>query len=61
MNQAINFFKEVYQELVKVAWPTREQIIRYTILVILVAVAVGLFLGGLAYVLTLMTSFLLRK
>jgi len=61
MNQAINFFKEVYQELVKVAWPTREQIIRYTILVILVAVAVGLFLGGLDYVLTLMTSFLLRK
>ncbi|OGE24973.1 preprotein translocase subunit SecE [Candidatus Daviesbacteria bacterium RIFCSPHIGHO2_02_FULL_39_12] len=57
----MNFFKEVYQELVKVAWPTREQIIRYTILVILVAVAVGLFLGGLDYVLTLMTSFLLRK
>lgn len=58
---AIPFLKEVWEELGKVAWPTREQTIRYTILVILVAVAVGLFLGGLDYILTLLTTFLLRK
>lgn len=55
------FFKEVKEELEKVAWPSREQTIRYTILVIIVAVAVGLFLGGLDYVLTALTAFLLRK
>lgn len=61
MNKAVNFLKEVYGELEKVAWPTREQTIRYTVLVILVAVAVGLFLGGLDYILTLLTTFLLGK
>ncbi len=54
------FFKEVKEELGKVAWPSREQTIRYTILVILVAVLVGLFLGGLDYILTAMTAFFLK-
>ncbi len=54
------FFKEVQEELGKVTWPSREQTIRYTILVILVAVLVGLFLGGLDYILTAMTAFFLK-
>lgn len=58
---AISFLKEVKEELNKVVWPTHEQTIRYTVLVILVAVAAGLFLGGLDYILTLLTTFLLRK
>ena len=55
----INFFKEVYEELGKVTWPNREQTIRYTTLVVLVAVAVGLFLGGLDVVLTSVTAYFL--
>lgn len=61
MTKPIDFLKEVWQELTKVAWPTREQTIRYTILVIIVAVAVGLFLGGLDAILTTVTAFLLKK
>ncbi len=61
MNQAISFFKEVKEELEKVTWPTREQTIRYTILVIIVTVAVGAFLGGLDYVLTAATAAILAK
>ncbi len=61
MPNVITFFKEVSEELSKVAWPSREQTIRYTILVVLVAVAVGLFLGGLDYLLTLLTALLLKK
>lgn len=57
----IAFLKEVREELSKVAWPTREQTIRYTILVILVAVVVGLFLGGLDYILTALTTFILEQ
>lgn len=57
----IAFLREVKEELLKVAWPSREQTIRYTILVILVAVAVGLFLGGLDYILTALTAFLLKS
>ena len=52
MPNIISFFKEVYEELGKVAWPNREQTIRYTILVVIVAVGVGIFLGGLDYILT---------
>jgi len=54
----INFLKEVREELGKVAWPNREQTIRYTSLVIIVAVAVGAFLGALDYILTSLTAFL---
>ncbi|MBI4036784.1 preprotein translocase subunit SecE [Candidatus Daviesbacteria bacterium] len=61
MNKAIFFLKEVKEELEKVVWPTREQTIRYTILVIIVAVAVGLALGGLDYILTLVTNFLVQS
>ncbi len=60
MPNVINFLKEVKEELTKVAWPSREQTIRYTVLVIIVAVTVGLFLGGLDYILTSVTAFILR-
>lgn len=55
------FFKEVKEELAKVAWPSREQTIRYTILVIIVAAATGLFLGGLDYILTALTAFFINR
>lgn len=61
MPNIFGFFNEVKEELGKVAWPSREQTIRYTVLVIIVAVAVGLFLGGLDYILTALTAFLLNK
>lgn len=61
MPNIINFLKEVKEELVKVAWPSREQTIRYTVLVIIVAVLVGLFLGGLDYILTIVTAFILEN
>ena len=61
MPNIIGFLNEVKEELGKVAWPSRAQTIRYTILVILVAVVVGLFLGGLDYILTAMTAFILDQ
>jgi len=61
MPNIINFLREVKEELGKVSWPSREQTIRYTVLVILVAVVVGLFLGVLDYLLTLITTFLLQN
>jgi len=61
MPNIFNFVKEVREELSKVAWPTREQTTRYTILVVFVAVAVGLFLGGLDYLLTVLTAFILEN
>lgn len=61
MPNIISFLKEVKEELNKVSWPTRQQTIKYTVLVILVAVAVGAFLGGLDYILTIFTAFLIKN
>ena len=61
MPNIINFLKEVREELDKVVWPTREQTLRYTVLVVLVAVVVGLFLGGLDYILTILQSFIIER
>lgn len=59
MPNIFGFINEVKEELLKVAWPSREQTIRYTVLVILVAAVVGLFLGGLDYVLTSITTYII--
>jgi len=61
MPNIFSFLREVQEELLKVNWPSREQTIRYTVLVVIVAVAVGLFLGGLDYVLTALTAFILKN
>ncbi|MBT4342121.1 MAG: preprotein translocase subunit SecE [Chloroflexi bacterium] len=39
------FFGEVFSELRKVSWPTRQVATRLTVLVILLSAAIGLFLG----------------
>ena len=49
MSGILTFLKEAKVELSRVNWPTRKQIIRYTILVIGISFAVALFLGGLDY------------
>ncbi len=38
------FFKDIYQELKKVTWPTREQLIRNTITVLTVCVIIGIII-----------------
>jgi preprotein translocase subunit SecE len=48
----VNFFKEVKDELKKVVWPTRAEVVRLTSIVILVSVGVGVFLGLMDYVFT---------
>ena len=44
------FFKEVYLEIKKVNWPTKEETIKYTLIVIGVSAAVAAFLGGLDFI-----------
>jgi len=43
------YFGEVIAELKKVVWPTREETRRLTIMVIIIAGAIGLFLGIVDY------------
>ncbi|MBI4098359.1 MAG: preprotein translocase subunit SecE [Candidatus Levybacteria bacterium] len=48
----IDFVKQALDELKKVTWPTKAEIIRLTISVIVISIAVGVFLGGIDFVLT---------
>ena len=47
MDAPAKFFREVVAELKKVTWPTREETIKLTVVVIAISVLVGLFIGGL--------------
>ncbi len=44
--KALTFLKEVKIEVEKVKWPTRDDAIRLTTIVILFSAVVALFLGG---------------
>ncbi|MBI3985021.1 MAG: preprotein translocase subunit SecE [Candidatus Levybacteria bacterium] len=57
----VGFFKEVTDELKKVVWPTKEEVIRLTGVVILVSVIVGLFLGGADFILTKLVEVLILR
>jgi len=46
----VTFLKEVRDELKKVVWPSREEVTRLTLIVIIVSLLVGVFLGGLDFV-----------
>lgn len=60
MFKVIDFFKEVKDELSKVVWPSRGQTIQLTVVVIIVTVVVGLFIGGLDSLLTKLTGVLIK-
>ena len=47
MNKIISFVKEARAELKKVSWPSKDQTIKYTGIVIGVSLATALFLGVL--------------
>lgn len=43
------FFGETIAELRKVTWPTRQEAVRLTIIVLIVCVVVGIILGSIDY------------
>ena len=45
-----SFFKEVYVEMKRVSWLSRKDVIKYTLIVVVVTVIVSFFLGGLDYI-----------
>jgi len=51
-SKIVTFLKEVRLEMKKVNWPTREQTLRYTLIVIGVSAAVAAFLGTLDFIFT---------
>ena len=52
MTMPLKFLQETVDELKKVTWPKQQEVIRLTIVVILVSIMVGLFIGGLDFAFT---------
>jgi preprotein translocase subunit SecE len=46
------FLRDTYDELRKVVWPTWGELYRYTLVVIVTVVILGVFIGGVDYGLT---------
>lgn len=54
------FLKEVKDELRKVVWPTRDEVIRLTAVVIIVSLIVGIYLGGIDLMLTKILALVIK-
>lgn len=61
VNKLVAFLKDVKMEMAKVSWPTKNQMILYTLTVIGLSLAIAIFLGALdALFLYLVNTFLVR-
>lgn len=57
----LSYIKESKAELDKVIWPTRQETLRLTVVVLVVAVLVGAYVAGLDALFTKITESLLLK
>jgi len=57
----IKYLFEVRSELAQVVWPRLTDVLRLTILVVLISVIVGVYLGGLDAGFTKLIGFILTK
>lgn len=60
MLNPVKYFKEVREELVKVEWPTRQQTLQKTVLVIGSSIVVGLYIGALDFIFTKLSQLIIR-
>ena len=49
-----DYLRGSYQELKKVVWPTRKEVIQHTALVIGISVGIAIFLGAVDFLLTIL-------
>lgn len=59
-NAIVAYLRQVRSELGKVVWPTREQALNLTGIVLAVTIAMSLFLGGLDFAFSKLIEALLR-
>jgi len=55
-----NYIKTSFQELTKVTWPTKNQAVRLTIIVLIFCLVVAFLLGALDFVFNEFYQYLLR-
>ena len=61
MNRLLNYFKDTRSEMNHVSWPTREQTINFTALVIAFSLVIGILLGVFDFAFSfVLKSFILK-
>jgi len=60
ISKPVNFLKEVKAELGKVAWSTRQELLASTIVVIVVTVILGVFIGIIDVILSKLLTILFK-
>jgi len=61
VKQLTTYINEVRAELIKVVWPKREEVVRLTLIVILISGIVGAYLGVLDFALTKLLELLISQ
>ena len=56
MDKISSFLKDVKIELSKVSWPTKDQTVKYTLVVLVLSFAIAIFLGAWDWVLQLILN-----
>ena len=60
-NPLTQYFRETRAELRKVVWPTRQEALNLTIIVVGTVVAMSIFFGAIDYLLTSLFRFLIVR
>lgn len=55
------FLKEVKSELLKVNWPSRQEVIKLTVIVIVISTVIGVYIGAMDILLTKLTGLIFRR
>jgi len=54
LNQALRYLSSSKEEQKKVAWPSRQETVKKTVLVIIISLLVAVYLGALDYIFTML-------
>ncbi len=60
-NPVSRFFEEVYQETLKVTWPTRQEVIKWLIVVVVISLITAFYVGVLDYIFTQILAYVVVK
>ncbi len=61
MKRILDYLSEVKVELSKVTWPRRDEVIKLTIIVILISLIVGVYVGALDFGFTKLLEIFVAK
>lgn len=60
-NRLARFWRETIAELRKVVWPTREQAMNLTVIVVMTVAVMSVFLGAVDYIFTQLIRFIVAR